>query len=66
MKTTEKLSDIKIKEDYTNLMKGFSSPRGIETTPVLQNGRFIQLSAYDERSRGSIITVSSSSIQLNK
>lgn len=55
-----------IEDDYKNLMNGFNNSFLFNTTPILSHGKYVQLSAYEEKKIGEAVTTGSSSILLTK
>lgn len=52
--------------DYNALMAGFSGQALLDNTPQLSHGKYIQLSAYEEKRFGAAVTTGNSSIILTK
>ncbi len=52
--------------EYNNLMDGFHSCSFFYNEPQLSYGKYIQLSAYEEKKFGVAVTVGDSSITLTK
>lgn len=51
-----------IKLDYENLMNGYNTFPFLSPQPLFSNGKYIQLSAYEEKSLGAAVTIGNSSI----
>ncbi len=55
-----------IGDDYKNLMNGFNNSTLFNAGPILSNGKYIQLSAYEEKKVGAAVTAGDSSIIITK
>lgn len=50
-----------IAEDYKSLMVGFVQSPLFFSQPILSNGKYVQLSAYDEKEMGQAFSANSNS-----
>jgi len=55
-----------IESDYENLMSGFNNSFLFNTGSVLSHGKYVQLSAYEEKKIGEAVTTGSNSVVLTK